>query len=299
MLLSISSLPSRCKNRPKKTLVLKCDSCESVFERRFTLEESQAAHHFCARKCANLSQALGGSIDSKKKTVFLARYGVDNPMKDCNIRLETSRTCLDRYGSPFAISSQAVRDKIVQTNQERYGSNSHMGTTHFLELAKETWLKKYGEDNPMKSDVIKSKYDFDAVWKKAHETKKTRSSYKTSKKENLLRSRLETLFECVEYQVSVDHEGGTWLLDFKIGNVYVEYDGTYWHGLDRPLSVLIESKQPRDQAILRRYYGDRHQDEWFLKNGLRLIRIREGEERSLTDDELKSLLTSSEMNSGG
>lgn len=66
-----------------------------------------------------------------------------------------------------------------------------------------------------------------------------------------------------------------WPIDFYIPSIdtYVQFDGVYWHGLDRPIEVIRASNLVRDKAIVKKWETDRVQDAWFTSNGLRLIRV--------------------------
>jgi hypothetical protein len=72
-----------------------------------------------------------------------------------------------------------------------------------------------------------------------------------------------------------------WNVDMYVPELdtYVQFDGTYWHGLDRPIEIIRESRSACDTTIYKKWLTDREQDAWFNASGKRLIRI--------TDDEFK------------
>jgi very-short-patch-repair endonuclease len=72
-----------------------------------------------------------------------------------------------------------------------------------------------------------------------------------------------------------------WNVDIYVPELdtYVQFDGTYWHGLDRPIEIIRESRSACDTTIYKKWSTDREQDAWFSANGKRLIRV--------TDDEFK------------
>ena len=81
-----------------------------------------------------------------------------------------------------------------------------------------------------------------------------------------------------------------WPIDFyvKDNDTYIQFDGEYWHGLDRPLDEIAKFKTPRDRTILRKYQIDREQVEWFRSTGKRLLRITDQQfARGDLPDELK------------
>ena len=72
--------------------------------------------------------------------------------------------------------------------------------------------------------------------------------------------------------------------DFKIGDIYLQIDGRYWHGLDRPLEEIKQSSAGRDKSIYQRWFSDREQDEQFFAAGLRLVRITDKEAKEWLRD---------------
>lgn len=292
MLLFISSTPSRRKSRPKRTLHLRCDVCDVEYTKPFSTHVEVALYHICSRNCHTLAQRTGGLLDQKKRVTFLTRYGADNPQRIETFHKATRATNIERYG--VAVSSQAgvVKERARLTNRERFNVDWHTQSENFFEKSKKTWLHRYGVDHPMRSVVVKRKHDFSCSWKKAHETKKKNGTYSSSNCERKFFERLQKLFPHVETQIHVQHDVGVWLIDFRVGDVYVQLDGSYWHGLDRPIDVIKSSTKPRDGAIVRAFYRDREQDAWFAAQNMRLIRITDKQAKSLTDDALRGLVTS-------
>jgi very-short-patch-repair endonuclease len=104
-----------------------------------------------------------------------------------------------------------------------------------------------------------------------HLTMKANGTYFTSKPEEALYQYLVARFQHVERQVVVNQ----WPIDFYVVDIdaYVQLDGAYWHGLDRPIEEIAQFKTPRDRTILRKFQIDREQDEWFRSTDRRLLRI--------------------------
>ncbi len=291
MLLFISSQPSRRKNYPKRTLHLKCDICNKEFEKNYFSHIEQAEYHTCSTKCQNLGQRKNCIIDVKKRQVFFDKFGVDSPLRSLEIKEKSRQTNIERYGHPFSSQSDIVKENAKLACRERYGADSQFSSENFAIKSKETWLKNYGVDHPMRSSKVKAKYDFVNLWKKAHETKKRNGTYATSSVEKKFYQRLLTLYENVEYQIRLKHSVGVWLIDFKINDVYIQFDGEYWHGLDRPINLIRESISPRDKAIVKAYDRDRIQDNWFKLNELNLVRITDRQAKTMSDFDILQLLT--------
>lgn len=87
--------------------------------------------------------------------------------------------------------------------------------------------------------------------------------------------------DAVKTQMTV----GRWTCDFYVHtiSVYVELDGEYWHGLDRPIEQIALARTRTDRKILGTHHSDRMQDIWFRDNGLKLVRITDKELRRLGD----------------
>ena len=64
-----------------------------------------------------------------------------------------------------------------------------------------------------------------------------------------------------------------WSIDMYVCSIdtYVQYDGVYWHGLDRPI------EENRNAKITKKYYRDIEQVRWFALHGMKLVRIIETE----------------------
>lgn len=272
---------SRRKDYPKRTLILKCDACANTFEKRFSQHVADAPAHACSRACQATLQHKGGVLDLRKRERFIENYGVDNPLKDPTIQKRVRTTNTARYGVPVSSQAESVKEKAKATNQERFGVDWHTQSSNFDEKSRATWLEKYGVDHPMRSDEVKAKYDFRGMWVKAHTTKKNDGTYARSGAEDVFHSVLIELFSAddVERAVPVKHDDGTWVVDFKIksSDLYVQFDGAYWHGLDRPHEKLWESQSPRDAAILGAFAKDRVQDAWFAAHGMKLVRVTDVE----------------------
>ena len=223
---------------------------------------------------------------------MLERYGVENPQQLQLVRDKSRATNIERYGTEIGSQSHVVKERARQTNQGRFGVDWHTQSENFAHKAKRTWQERYGVDHPMRADEVKAKYDFTESWRKAHETKKRNGTYASSRVEKRFYECLCRLNQNVETQVRINHGSGIWLIDFKVGDTYIQFDGAYWHGLDRPIEAIRASTKPRDCAIIKHYDRDRRQDDWFASQGLKLVRITDCDAKKLSDDDVRQLLTS-------
>jgi len=93
--------------------------------------------------------------------------------------------------------------------------------------------------------------------------------------ERELVSVLRSMYKTVEHTVYVNG----WSIDVYVPyvSVYFQFDGVYWHGLDRPVSEITNKK------ILKKVERDRRQVEWFSENSLNLVRITDVEWENAAD----------------
>ena len=285
MLLNIFFFFFRCRSRPKRVLHLRCDICNEEFDKNYVKHIELAESHVCSRKCQADAQRRGSFIDTKKRNIMLSRYGVDNPQRVHEIRERTKSTNLSRYGT-----TAFNLEKIKSTNRALHGVDWHTQSSNFAMKSKETWIQRYGVDHPMKSDVVKQRYDFKSNTIRAHATKKLNGTYANSSVEDRFAERLSRLAANVERQVIVEHDQGSWIVDFRINDLYLQFDGEYWHGLDRSLDEISSSKSKRDVAIFTAFQRDRAQDEWFHENGKKLIRVTDRTAKIMTDEKLLQLI---------
>lgn len=166
-----------------------------------------------------------------------------------------------------------IEDRKKKTCLKNLGVEYSMQSKNTQKKRKKTWMKKYGVDNPMKCEEIKSKIDRDSISKKAHETMKRENSYGKSRLEDEFYEVLCELFNTDDIirQKIVKR----WPIDFYIKSIdlYIQFDGVYWHGLDRPIKRVNECFTNRDKNIRKTFIKDQKQNLWFKENGLQLIRI--------------------------
>ena len=121
--------------------------------------------------------------------------------------------------------------------------------------------------------------------KKRHQTIKLYGGY----------GRLSSAIEDRFYDALCNHFGekfiirgvhvNRWLIDFYIVSIdaYIQFNGVYWHGLDRSRDMIECSEHPRDKVILSTIDRDAQRQKWFDENQLRLICV--------TDEQFKRMGT--------
>lgn len=109
---------------------------------------------------------------------------------------------------------------------------------------------------------------------KRHQTMKRNGTYRKSSVEDALYTYLCDMHG-IEHVVRNVWVNGRWPIDFYVKSIdtYVQLDGVYWHGLDRPIEVIAEHRTKRDAQIHKKWMTDREQDRWFREHRLNLIRL--------------------------
>jgi len=238
--------------RIRRGLRFICDECGIKFIHSNNYQRAlKRSRHFCKPSCAAPSRRKGGSIDNQKRLTCKERFGVDYPMQDKNVILKSRNTCLDRYGVDHPTKLESEKEKRRQT-----------------------CLKLYGVDSILKlPDVRKKTTSCDSQQKK-HQTMKKNGTYAVMTKPEWMMHRL--LCEVFsEHNVSHNVFVKRWPIDFYVKgpDLYVQVDGVYWHGLDRPEDVIKEFRSQRDRTIMRKRLIDAEQNLWFQQHGLKLLRI--------------------------
>lgn len=168
-----------------------------------------------------------------------------------------------RLGVPYPQQSAAVRAKSVETCMKRYGVENVQQVAEIKQRSCDTFLLR-----------LEKRQKHLGVW--------------TSKAENAFHAWLLTRFaadDVVRQKRALDSRRP---IDFWIRSIdtYIQFDGVYWHGLDRPLHEIELKRTKHDSEIFTRWHSDREQDQWFVDNRLRLVRITDQEFDSLSSDVL-------------
>ena len=253
----------------------KCDQCEKSFEKRSAKNKYiNSPHHFCSSSCAILSSRRGGIVYEFKRKSCLEKYGVEHHLQNEEIQKKRIDTCIELFGGRAPMSSEEIRKKSEKTNQERY--NGHFSKTEKIKKKRrETCLKKYGVDSFSKTKEFKEKVNWQQVNTKGFETRKKNGMSPVSKIEEKFGDFLRSNFKDVHSQIQISN----WWIDFYIPSkdVYVQFDGDYWHGLNKTTAELLSSKNPRDRVIAGTRERDRQKERWFEENGYKLVRIFESQ----------------------
>lgn len=191
----------------------------------------------------------------KKKQKFKEKYGLEvvGGFQVPQIQNKIQATCVKNFGVENPFASHEIQRRISATNLERYGSAIFV-----------------------QSKYAKSKIHGTEAQARRAELFSTTGHY-SSATENQFYQYLCLQFGSMNIKRQVFVK--CWSIDFYVRRycIYIQFDGIYWHGLDRPIKIIENSESPCDRAIAKAYYRDIEQNVWFKKNNLKLIRITDRE----------------------
>jgi hypothetical protein len=184
---------------------------------------------------------------------------------------------------------------MKETNQRRYGADFHWMTDEGKAHRIESFKTNFGVEHPFFHPIIKQKlidtnqqrYGVSYPLQSATIRKKTYESYMshnkvvgTSQVENKVYQALQKRFSPDDIERGKPIMG--WVIDLYVVSVdtFIQVDGVYWHGLDRPISEIEDraSKgESQAKSILDRIQRDKVQNAVFANKGKRLIRISDVE----------------------
>lgn len=91
-------------------------------------------------------------LKEKQKQTNLKKLGYENPFMDLE---KIKNSYQDKWGVDHPSKVNWIKDKINQTNIEKFGFKSPLNNLEIREKGKKTRQKRYGNDIPMKNDIIR------------------------------------------------------------------------------------------------------------------------------------------------
>jgi len=268
------------RQRHKKKIEVICQVCKNPFE----VDKPSYAEKrkYCSRSCSN---SLAHAKKDKIKIECVICHNIFETFpsmgdkKYCSIRCRGTS-----YRKRYHVQCLTC-NKILETTyakNKKYCSKSchhiSLSTGHALENLKMTNLQKYGVNHVSQSLDTK---------RKKHRTMKKNKTYGKSNVENKVYDIL--LKSYGNKSIDRQHSINGWAIDFfiKTLNVYLQVDGIYWHGLDKPREIIESSNSSRNRCILSTMKRDAIQNKWFEENGLKLIRITDAQIKRMSDTQVE------------
>lgn len=220
----------------------------------------------------------------KKKQTWINNLGVDNPSKSKKIKIKKETKSLQKFNCNNPSQNENIKCKIKNTCLIKYGETSHLKNKEIKEKIKKTLQDKYGVTNAFHTPKARENWKKPETIKKILCTFKKNHTFNSSKPEDRAYMILNNVFKKVERQKIINN----WAIDFYIYdiNLYIQIDGIYWHGLDRPINDIKKSNYKRDKIIYKKYKSDKKQNAYFKVNNLNLIRFTDLDIKNKHDNEL-------------
>lgn len=135
---------------------LVCKTCNKSYQVKWQKRDKQK---YCCRSCANKDPDVLAKMRTSQIETSMKKYGTDHPMKTAEVVSNFKNSMMVKYGVEHALQSKSILDKAKYTNIQNYGvENVLSSNSPIREQILETWIKKYGVDNPGKSkDVIEKR----------------------------------------------------------------------------------------------------------------------------------------------
>lgn len=197
-----------------------------------------------------------------------------------NKHVET--VCLEKYGVITPLTSNSCIEKGKKTSYDKFGVSDPRSSEFVKKKREETNIRIYGKSTFLATDENRTILRTKEVREHIHAVLKRNGTYGKSKIEDRFYNALIDQFGIVERQVNING----WLIDFYVKSIdtYIQFDGVYWHGLDRNLEEICKFVHKRDRVIYNKFLTDRKQDNWFKKSGFRLVRITDKQFMASTFD---------------
>lgn len=274
----------------QRFIVIECDECGQERKTTFCLGKqikAQTKLSFCSRACQNTSQKTG-ALRKQIDAVFQQRFGCSTPLNLsssrnnlrialCNGGLAKTRSTLqERYGVDNPMRIKEIATKQHQAIRDARNGLHHFETEDGLNARRQTCMRKYGFEHHLQNPDIVAAFPYKEVWRKSHQTKKLNGTYKSSRSERMFEAWLRLNFgkRNIRRGVIVND----WSIDFEItlgdDQIFIQYDGVYWHGLDATSREELEIREGvRAQRILAVFDRDKEQIAWFKQANKSFYRV--------------------------
>ena len=237
--------------------------------------------HYCSMECCRhsiTSGVLRQYIDQHN----LETIGYSSPLGSPMHREKGKQTSLKKYGKEWYTQTSEHAERVVTTSIEKYGVKSILQLESTRQRLREVNNENYGVDYTWQSKEFRDRVLFSAdANARRHVTMKQRGVYsrQASKFEMTMIDVLRAALGPDDLLTHVSIPGTRMTIDayIKSLDMYIQFDGDYWHGLDRPLDEIAKHKTKRDVVIHQKWKCDRQLDAQFKAEGKKLIRILESQ----------------------
>lgn len=144
---TIKVKPSDLKPSSNIKVKVKCDYCGKVYEKRYVdhVKKDKDACVDCTQKA--------------REEKMMIKYGCLNPMHVAEFKENLRKTCVEKYGTEYAIQNESVRQKAKETLKKNYGVDAPIQNPQIREKINNTCRERYGTDYPFGSEKITKKIE--------------------------------------------------------------------------------------------------------------------------------------------
>jgi hypothetical protein len=253
-----------------------CDQCNKKFNR---MRSKINKLNFCSQDCQRTSNLKNGKIDIASHKTLMKNFNVTTTFSLSSVREKAQQTNIKKFGSKCPISHKDILIKSKKTLIKHYGVDNASKSQEIKIKKQKNCFLKNGVKHHMQLDLVKQKYDYSLIARKSHATKKKNGTYskKQSKVEDEFFNILSNLYPTID--IERHHSINNNDIDFYIKSIdtCIQFDGVYWHGLDRDVDLIKWFKNPRDKVIYSTFLRDQKQNTWFEINKKKLIRFTDKE----------------------
>jgi len=181
------------------------------------------------------------TIKAKQQATNIERYGVPVPAQNLKVIEKTINTNINKFGTIAPSQNPSIKEKTYQTNFDRYGVSNPAKLEENKEKSRQTCLNKYGVEYTQQVPKIREK---------GYETSKLNGSFEKSEEEENFEQYLKMIDPSTEHHVKHPELGH--VIDFYMHNldVWVQYDGIYWHG--KTVRKNISSRSKKIEGVIQR-----------------------------------------------
>ena len=163
----------------------------------------------------------------------IKKYGTEFPMKNPEVKEKEKATNRKKYGCDNVFQNESIKEKSKETKKEKYGNENYNN----MEKTKATKFEKYRDENFNNRDQSKAtcleRYGVEhssqnpEIHKKIFSNRKEKLGGYLSMSEKKFAEMLTN--RKINFEYDFHYNGKSW--DFKVGDILVEIDGEYNHGL--------------------------------------------------------------------
>ena len=232
---------------------------------RKTIEEKRKSTNLSRYGAEYPSQNI--DINNKMKQTNLNKYGFENVFQNEEIKQKSKLTSLEHWGTEHPMQNDIIRGKAIMTLQRKYGCDVSTQNEDIKEKVRLTSLNRYG-GYYVQTDEFKERFKNTSLehWGTEHpmqnpviKNKAIQTLYKNGTcKTSTQQLYIYNLLKDNNYNIELNYPISNVNLDVAIfiNNIKIdlEYDGWYWHDLNK----------------------DRRRDEFLKSEGWKILRIKSG-----------------------